>query len=67
MVRNNSTNWGKDLIKPYKGEVTAPSTLIFFMVYYKPKPARVGIKPEHVDSRTADWDSQRIGYKRLTK
>lgn len=65
MNRINSTNWGKDLAKPYQGEVIAPSTLIYFLVFFKKKAARVGIKPEHIDSRTADWDSQRIGYKRL--
>lgn len=67
MNRTNSTNWGKDLTKPYQGDVTAPSTLIYFWVLYKKKAARVGIKPEHIDSKTADWDSQRLGYKRLSK
>lgn len=62
----NPNNWANGLVKPYDGPLReSPKDTVYFQVFDKVKPYRVGIRAEKVPTKTAEWDAKRIGLQKI--
>jgi len=67
MTKNNSTNWARTQSKKYEGEIrTNFADTVWFTVYDRSKPSRVGIRADRVAMKVEEWNRLGINFKQET-